>query len=435
MPIRDIISRLIGHHPARDVDAATSTTGAGGVTATGHPMVDNYLRVAGDIPAPQKKAVADLKQLVKDNAIQKYYDAYTGKTQDAELKQKAIDLFSALPSITADTAPADLVALGLITQVPKNIDKMLVSPRYVMGRQVMARTKIHTKTHTSRAFGQYDENGHEMITHKASIAGEEGDNFLVKVDGRDEPLKIPKSEIIKLNQPQDYVGTKFSLNGIIVDHDNPATKAKICEAMIKMDPILSSIDFEVGKEPARGGVAGFFSRNAANTLQEKQETCVRIVHDVIRMSYSHDMSSGDHVGKLAMGSNGQCYSQAAVMAGLLFPFNKLLGIDIRFINGKVFRNASGDPPNNGGNHGWLQVTYRPTMVTKITDRTWSQPSTAMDRAYSWSGDRWPFGLIGPRGDSLLPTQDTDIDVSGSTRVDMGDRQFGVAGVDDRSNHQ
>ncbi|MDP7038035.1 MAG: hypothetical protein QGI45_02675 [Myxococcota bacterium] len=422
-----------------DTPPATSTQPAGATPVGPSDGLDpanvRNVYVGDAIPAPQTQAVVKFKSLMQSGKLQSYYDAYNGKVDDPQLKAEAVALFKELPTIDINTDPAKLVALGLITTAPKGIDFAQKSPRYLPGRQVMVRTTLQTQDRSNGVFGTYDPNGNVGITHKASILGEEGDKFLIQIDGSDDPIKLSKKEIYELNQPQVFPERPFTLNGVKVDYAHEGTKAKLCEALIKMDPHLSQIDFTKSNQDSSTGVAAFFTGGGAAKTQGLQEKCVRAVHDVIKMRYSHDMNRGDEVGVLAMGSDGQCYSQAAVNAALLNPLTKLLGVDMRFINGRVFRNASGDPPFNGGNHGWLQVTYRPSMETKITDRTWMQASISMDRAYSFAGDRWPFGLINPNGrTSLAKVEATDLEFSGDAQLHIRDRDHGVAGRDDRSNH-
>jgi hypothetical protein len=421
---------------------APATAGAGGAADVRGPTAS---ALASPL-TPEQQAVKKMRDLVKTGQLSKLYADLNGS--DPVKAKEALDFFASLPKISGDTPVDQLVKLGVITAAPAGLDAVQRSARYLPGRQVQIETTIDTErpkgwgSLDQTSFLKFKEGGQKGLTHRASIVGERGNDYLVKVDGRDEPLAISKREVHELNQPQLFKGDRYELNGVRVDYSTPYMKAKVHECFARMDEHLQKLDFNKALNPdaAPGGVAGFLLRNQSEPA-DLQKKCVRIVHDAIRMSYSHDMNAGDDAGKLAMGGAGQCYSQAAVMAGLLAPFTDLLAIDVRFINGKVYRNADANRPGypyNGGNHGWLQVTLRPSMETAVVDRTWGQPWTSMDAAYSWTGDRVPRDRIQPSnrwGRDLAAATTTDADFSGRVRLEQGERKFGVKGVDDRdANH-
>ena len=174
--------------PTAQPGATTPTTPGDGLD----PANVRNVYLGDSIPAPQKQAVAKFKSLMEAGKLQSYYDAYNGKVDDPQLKAEAAALFKELPRIDVNTDPAKLVALGLITTAPKGVDFVEKSPRYLPGRQVMVRTTLQTKDRSTSVFGTYDPNGNVGITHKASLAGEDGDNFLVKIDGSDDPIKLSK---------------------------------------------------------------------------------------------------------------------------------------------------------------------------------------------------------------------------------------------------
>ena len=120
-----------------------------------------------------------------------------------------------------------------------------------------------------------------------------------------------------------------------------------------------------------------------------------------------------------------------VMLALLMPFQKPLGLDVQFISGGVYRNVRrGQNPFSGGAHGWLQITYRPSMELRIVDRTWQQNDHPADRAYSRWGDRYPAGHHW----GMKPKPVTDSDVNMKISTETFDRQFGEQGRDGRDNH-
>jgi hypothetical protein len=150
-------------------------------------------------------------------------------------------------------------------------------------------------------------------------------------------------------------------------------------------------------------------------------------------------NSGSDAGRLAVRGIGSCYMQGSVMAGLLAPFRKSLGVDVQFISGGVYRNTKASDPAdkqfssfNREAHGWLQLTYRPSMELRICDRTWQQSDHPADRAYSKWGDRYPKTRY--RGLATAEVSATDVNMSGNVSVATFDRQFGGRGVDGRDNH-
>jgi hypothetical protein len=245
--------------------------------------------------------------------------------------------------------------------------------------------------------------------------GSEGDQFLVKIDGRQEPLKVKKTEVFALNQPQDLATSpktgesSYRLGGwwsIKADYDDPLTKAKLGEAAVLLDPVVSKLDFTKLTEA---------DRRETLALQKR---AVGVVHDTIDMMYP-DYSNpriqqggrthSTELGRAAMKGIGMCREQAGVMLGMLAPFQKALGVDVQFIDGQVLRTSNSGAQiinSSGSDHGWLHVVYRPTMEVSVVDRTWGQRDIRLDAAYSKMGDRYPARLeTFMKQQPLLPTDE------------------------------
>lgn len=387
----------------------------------------------------QLAAVKQFKEIVNSGKLRQYYDAALGAVDNPALKAEAMKLFESLPPMSPTANAEAFVAAGLWTSAPKGLDALETSARYLPGRQVLVKTTVHPEVFDDRDFLSYkpaSEGGKEAITYRASIAGEEGDNFLIKVDGKAEPISVPKSEIFALNQPHDTDALKtgeYTYNvGGGANYDDPFMKAKVAEAAIKMASIVKDIDYT---KMSTGGVIGGFGRSKMVELQRK---AVKVIHDVIDMKYPSGnindpgRSRGGGAGRQAMRGIDSCYGQAGVMLALLMPFQKPLGVDVQFISGGVYRNvrSRGQNPFSGGAHGWLQLVYRPSMELRIVDRTWMQADHPADRAYSRYGDRYPAGFYW--GMKQKPVSDTDVNMKISTET--FDRQFGEAGKDGRDNH-
>jgi len=429
----NFLKALVGLEPLQAVDQL------GGVAPT-----------ASVAQAPQIAAVKKFKDIVKSGKLNQYYNAAIG-IGDANLKAEALKLFNDLPKITPATTADDFVAFGLWTTKPRGTEAMQKSARFLPGRQVITPCTINADTSAGNKFLSYKEGGVEGKTYRATLAGESGDNYLVKVDGKDEPIEVPKAKIHELNQPHEFSGDVIKL-GKTVDYSSPFMKAKIAEAAIKMDELVGKLDFTKKTTESSGSMLSVFSRNGgAQETSAVQRKCVKIVHDVIDMLYPkgdvhsrpgrkpQDPKFNSDAGRAAVKGVGSCYTQAGVMAGVLAPFSGPLGVDVQFMSGGVYRNVKGsDEPDrqfrsfSGQAHGWLQLTYRPSMELRICDRTWGQSDHPADKAYSRWGDRYPTGSYwGMKTESV---NSTDVNMSGDVNVATFDRQFGAQGTDGRDNH-
>lgn len=418
------------------VQYANTTDGAGATGAAGR--VSNM-----EFTPAQLEAVKEFQSLFKSGKLQGHYDALTGATQNPQLKEKAEALFSALPPMGPSANPEAFVAAGFWAQAPKGIDQLEKSARYLPGRQILVKTSVNGEVFDGNKFLEYkpkDQGGKEAVTYRATISGESGDNFLVKVDGKTEPIEVPKKEVFALNQPHDVESTKSGEHSYrfgysaTADYDDKFMKAKVAEAACEIADIVEKLDFT---KVSTGGVIGGFG---AKKTSEMQRQAVGRIHDAIDMKYSMPSppdagrTSDSNAGRQAMKGVGTCFKQAGVMLAMLAPFQQTLGFDVQAISGGVYRNVRnpGQNPFNTGAHGWLQLTYRPSMELRIIDRTWQQSDHAADRAYSRFGDRYPGAFV--RDFSTKPVTDTDVSFSGGLSVATFDRQFGEAGRDGRDNH-
>jgi hypothetical protein len=421
----NLLKALIGLEPLRadSFDAVTP------------PKVQKApLAVQGE----QLAAVKKMRELVQNGQLQRYYEAAIG-VGDAALKDQALALFSNLPKLNGETTAEDLVAYGLWTQAPKGLQALRSTARYLPGRQLLAPTTVHSNVFDRQNFLSYlpkDQGGREAITYRATLAGEKGDNFLIKVDGKKEPIEVSKGRIYELNQPHEFKGDRYDLS-MLVDYNSPFMKAKLAEAAIKTDKLVGQIDFAKAEVKGGGNVWG----GGKQKTSELQRKCVQIIHDLIDMKYPKGQvhqepgrNAGRDVGRNAIRGVGMCYEQAAVMFGLLNPFREALGVDLQFISGAVYRyvKTADQNPFGSGGHGWLQLTYRPSMEMRVCDRTWRQADHPIDLAYSKAGDRYPSGTYDRR--AIMQVTDRDVNLSGKISVQTFERQFGVEGRDGRENH-
>ncbi len=349
----------------------------------------------------------------------------------------ALKLFAALPKITPEMSPAELVEIGVLGKLPDGWGRMDAAPRYVPGRQVMVATRIDADYHNPESFGAYKADGPVGLTHRATLVGERDGKFILEIDGLEKRAAVSKSAIAKYNQRQEFSGSRFSLNGVVVDYSDPYLKMKIYDGFATLGREIENLDFE--KAFAADKASDATITHATATFEAQQEITGALLK-MVNMDYSHALNSGESAGRLAIKGTGQCYSQSGVTVALMAPFLKSIGVDLQFVNGRVYRDfdpAAPGYPNNGTNHGWLQMTYRPVGISRVTDRTWMHNNIEMDEAYSFVGDRVPLALIKVDGKSTAqpPLSPKDIDFSGDYVLPAHERRFGVKGVHDRSVHQ
>ncbi|MBI5507800.1 MAG: hypothetical protein HY903_03495 [Deltaproteobacteria bacterium] len=415
---------------------------------TGFSAVDGKSPVAApgiDAAPATVAAVAEMRRLLKGGQLKKYYQAAIGANPDTALQAKATELFKSLPKLNADATVDQMLAFGIWANPPKGIKELLQTPRYMPGRQLLCPAPVHSNVFEPTSFLSYKEGGTLAITYRAELVGEQGDKFLVKIDGKDDPIAVAKTEIFKLNNPQQFAGDKPQGVGKTIDYDDPFMKAKIIEAALRMEDVVGGLDFTPKSATDKGPslLARFFAgakgKASDKEISDIQRRCTDIVHNTINMAYNGDKSGddversyGNDAGRLAVKGWGVCYDQAGVMAAMLLPFRNLIGFDVQFISGGIYRDvksATANPFGSGG-HGWLQLTYRPNMEIRICDRTWGQPSIKCDRAYSYDGDRYPAQAYW--GLTVADVTPADVDMSGAVRVQKGTREFGQKGVDDRA---
>jgi hypothetical protein len=391
---------------------------------------------------PARAAVQTLKEWITSGKLQSYYDASIGlSTADAGLKDEALRVFGNLPKIAPGVSATDMVELGLWSVAPRGIERMQESARYITGRQVKVTTNVNANLNAGQEFMTYRADGPVGITARAKIVGEQGDNFLVLVEGKADPITVTKQSIIDLNHPHTYSpGTNYN---------DPFTKAKICEAALSMADDVAKLDFTKMKTAGRGGLLrGLLGGQAAEEMVAVQMRCFQRVHDVIQMKYSDQSAyndearvsfNGDNSGRAAVRGHGVCTDQRQVMRDLAFPFGDLLGFDMRSVTGGVHRHTDRNAPMDqqlrsfsGGAHDWLEVTFRPSMKVTVCDRTWRQVNKPLFEAYGPYGDRYPSG---PAYDAKqIAIADTDVRADGSVTVADYEKQFGDANTSGRQGH-
>lgn len=406
---------------AEQAQQARETTAAAPLTAVDGHAAAAVARQDGADLAPQAAAVAELKSVIKHGQLPAYFDAAIGVSDDPALKERALRLFDSLPALQPNTDAQALVDLGLWTTAPRGIEHAKEQARYRPGTEVVVSVPVNNDPMAGDAFLAYDADGVKMNTHRAKLVGEDGDRFLVQVDGRDEPLAVPKTEVFEANQPTQLV---MGSGPVRVDYDSPLMKAKLAEAALALDDIAASLDLaKPHRLEADGAIGVLFGKGRpTESTADLQREALRKLHKVADMKYPTARARGEagrhmsrDAGRLLTRGMAVGFQQAAAMEALIAPFEESLGIETRRVHGGVLRNLKpghdaeqrarvmGQP-----NHSWLEVRLRPSMERAIADPTWQHPAQDVDKAYSRYGDRYPISAKRWAPDVMAPVGDGDV---------------------------
>lgn len=400
--------------------------------------------------AQTRQAVTTLRSLVQNGQLKAYYDAAIG-LPSAYSQEEALAVFRALPELPANARAQDFVTAGYWDSVPKGLEALASTPRFIKGRQVIVETQVDNRAIIQGVrnpnFMGYLQEGPRGRTYRAELAGEDGNHFLVKVDGRTEPLSVPKADIFGLNASHSFEGTRLtpgvSWGKKSWDYSSPFLKAKIAELAIELKPLVENMDFEAALRGNgwRSVIPGLGS--GAARLREAQTKAVEKVFRAVDMLYPKPEAyrvpgrdSGNDAGRLAVRGIGMCHQQAGVTASLLAPFREALGVDVQMISGADFSTNLGgtnarNPLGNGSSHGWLHVVFRPSMGLSVLDRTWNQVNLSADQAYSVAGRRYPMELV--PGLTQTPPSAADLTLNGLS-LGAHQREEGVEGQVGREQH-
>ncbi len=75
----------------------------------------------------------------------------------------------------------------------------------------------------------------------------------------------------------------------------------------------------------------------------------------------------EEIGKLAMYGQGNCHGVSSTMAGFLWPFCELLGIELKYRGGFSYSEGEESVSKQVQRHQWLELTLRPSMRSFVCD--------------------------------------------------------------------
>lgn len=306
-------------------------------------------------------------------------DRNTGEITDSEARA----LFAALPAVTPATTAEELVDNGLIERVPANLPRAFDSPKYFVGRELFIKTNVNHRGSRRRPAGFYDAECEPAFTHRGVLVGRRGDDFLVDLDGAEEPLSFGHTEVYIWNEPVGVPTAGGTISGVKIDYNAPLFKAHVCAGYIEIAGELENLDFAA--EPDK--------------VRERQTYLVHRLGARIRMTYAgrSEGYSGARAESLLAGGQGVCFVQRAVAGAYLMAFARTLAFEIQIAIG---RSLELQVP-----HGFTIVTLRPSMRRFVCDPAWGEPLTDLRVAFfdsSWGHDRRLEGFEGEQNITVRP---------------------------------
>jgi len=143
---------------------------------------------------------------------------------------------------------------------------------------------------------------------------------------------------------------------------------------------------------------------------ETQKECVRVVRkclDIVSFNKGNEKiviadreKTGD-VGLTAINGQGNCHGCSSTMAAYFYPFQKILGIDLKYRGGYSFHTDAHLPvKNNVERHQWLEFSCRPSMETFICD-LWYEGVNDDEAYLAMSIDRAYSQVMYPNGNKII----------------------------------
>jgi len=278
-----------------------------------------------------------------------------------------------LPEISPDTLQADpglLVNLGVWSNLPHGLIKMWNSPRYFLGRQLIAQhTNVCADTGT-KSYMLYTQNQNkEKFTTPAGTLSKidlKNNKMAIKIqtDKNDfYEYETNIQEVLLLNHPQiftrDSVGKYVLEDGVKVDYTSLTTKAKLLQIAISIKPIVENLDF---------------SDTAEEIIQNQLKAISKIFDCLNLKGFCDELDRTRYVkedaGKLATYGQVQCHGFSSTIFAFLSPFSDVLGVDVLYRGGCSMGSETpncGFVSNQVEQHQWVQITLRPSMKSYIVD--------------------------------------------------------------------
>ena len=122
-------------------------------------------------------------------------------------------------------------------------------PRYFVGRDILVRANVNPRVDAAN-YMMHDTSSGKFATHNARLIDKDGINFVVELKGSKQPIKVPVTETLEMNQPHvfalDVKGDIVLEDALVFATKGYTEKAKLIEMAIKLAPVVKKLDF---KEP------------------------------------------------------------------------------------------------------------------------------------------------------------------------------------------
>ena len=299
----------------------------------------------------------------------------------ADLYRSSSQIFGYLPELSPAKlqSPDILVNLGLWEREPSGWNAMRCSKRYPPGRRVLVRARVNPNPDDRgfmRLFDKPTSQDPAYTTHWATLVKATGDDVIVNVETElagSKDMVVSKEEIVKMNHSQKlpFSGKYLILeDGVRCNYSSPTARAKMCEIALKLAPLVSQMDFN----------------SDGSSCEDTQRQCVRVIRGCLDLITFQRNEKGelnqagdrtrdcsryckDSAALFAVNGQGHCHTVSSVMAAFLYPWCRVLGIDLKYRGGCSFYSSKATGPvyDSPESHQWLEFSTRPSCNSFVCD--------------------------------------------------------------------
>jgi len=288
------------------------------------------------------------------------------------------------------------------------------SKRYVRGRRLLVRVPVqgNPSKRGYMAYSSHDRNENDSgkaggagagrrlrNTHRAFYHGvapvKDGDGekkIRVKVDalcsgndneeGKQVEVTVDRAMVLELNHrhalPYDSKTATLTLeDGITCRYKQAITKAKMCHIALELRALIDDGN-NMWKSDSLQCACVRRIRKCLNiiTFQRGEDGSLNAGREHSR---NFKRYCGNAAELFAVYGQGHCHTVSSVMAAFLYPWQDLLGIDLRYRGGFCFTSKfDGVVQEAPENHQWLEFTTRPSMNMYTTDLYRSDGASSKD---------------------------------------------------------
>lgn len=184
------------------------------------------------------------------------------------------------------------------------------------------------------------ENGNEtFVTHLATIEAINGNDVTVvdPTSNSGERFMVKLDEIERLNQPhifnKDILGNLVFEDSLKCSYSSKNTKLILYQIAFALKPLVEQLNF---------------GTDSKQVVEQNLEVQLNCIHDIRKCVNIVTFNKGDvkeviadrektgDVGLTGLYGQGNCHGCSSTMAAYLYPFQKVLGIDLKYRGGYSF---------------------------------------------------------------------------------------------------